>query len=120
MPAGDVIAIGQAIIGLICLIDETHAVAKECQDLKARCEVVKKILNDNQSILTDDDGLKSLKDAVDEGTKYLESRKKRWFVRNPVFEKLFFFRIAKCESRLDSWVSTVNLSLTVRNLLEGG
>jgi hypothetical protein len=120
MSAGDVIAIGQTIIGLIRLIDETHAVAKECRDLKARCEVVKKILDDNQSVLKDGDGLKSLKDAVEEGTKYLESRKKRWFVRNPVFEKMFFFRIARCEKSLDSWVTTVNLSLTVMNLLEVG
>jgi len=74
---------------------------------------VQKILSDNQSVLSDHDGLKDLMDVIDHAIKYLTNRRNKWFIRDPISEKLFFLRIAKYESRIDSWIITVTLSLTV-------
>ena len=114
MLVGDIFSIVTGALTLIRLIDETSGFYKECRDLRTRCYAVQKILGDNQSVLTDHDGLKDLIDVIDHAIKYLTNRRNKWFIRNPLSEKLFFLRIAKYESRIDSWIITVTLSLTVK------
>jgi len=112
---GDAIAVANGIVSLVRLIDDSFAFYKECRDLKARCQVVKSILEDNQTVFVDNKslGLDGLKDVVQAATRYLENKRTGWLYRNPFMEKVFFLRIDKFESKLDSWIVTLNLSISV-------
>jgi len=115
MVVGDVIAIVQGSVALIRLIDDAFAFYKECRDLKARCEVVKSLLEDNRDVFDDNqiEGLDGLKATVQEARKYLENKKTGWLYRNPFAEKIFFLRLDKFEKKLDSGIITLNLAISV-------
>jgi hypothetical protein len=114
MLVNDIISLIQALVAIIRLCDQVKGTRKEIRDLKARAKVVMKLLEDNKTRLSQDDGLNGLAAVLDEIREYLENRKVGWFYRNPVMEKVFFFKIDSFEKKLDSWSITMVLSLSVR------
>ena len=119
MAIGDVVAIIQGSVALIRLIDDSFRFYKECRDLKARCENIRSLLEDNRDVFEQNEvkGIDGLKAVVEEASKYLENKKTGWLYRNPFVEKVFFLRIDKFEKGLDSGIATLTLSLSVRRYL---
>ena len=115
MVVGDIIAIVQGSVALIRLIDDSFGFYKECRDLKARCEVVRSLLEDNRDVFDNNQiqGLDGLKKTVQEARKYLENKKTGWLYRNPFVERIFFLRLDKFTKKLDSGIITLNLAISV-------
>lgn len=116
MVVGDIIASIDGAVKLIRVIDESFGFYKECRDLKARCEVVKSIIDDNKDgfVRNNTKGLDGLKAVIEQACSYLGNKKTGWLYRNPFVEKVFFLRIEKFEKKLDSWIVTLTLSISVR------
>lgn len=114
---GDVVAIVNATVSLIRLIDDAFNFYKECRDLKARCEAIKSILQNQQDVFIDNTSLAldGLGDIVQAACRYLNNKRIGWLYRNPFMERVFFLRIEKFEKKLDSWIVTLNLSVSVRS-----
>lgn len=109
-----VLAAGSAAAELAKIIDEGFSFSSECRELQGRCNAIRSILNSNPQLINQNiPALAELRQRLDKCTKYLESCKERWFIRNPIFEVTFHRRIDKYKSRLDSWIIITTLSLAV-------
>ena len=109
MPLGDIIAIAQAAREIITIVDQTFAFSGECQELKQKCEVVKKILEGSETV----EDYPELKNAVERALAYLQECRKRRFVRNPFFEVVFHPRIEKYTRTIESWITIIILSVDI-------
>ena len=105
-------------LGVIKIIHEAFGFSAECRELAARCRAIQTILDNNESSFHDVAAISELSDRLVKCRKYLESCKERWFVRNPIFEVTFHKRIEQYKTRLDSWIITATLSLTVLSSLK--
>jgi len=113
MLVADVVGLIQGAVAVIRLCDQIKGTRKEIQELKARTEILKKLVEDNQERLPEADGIDGLNAVIKEVRDYLEDRRTGWFYRNPFVEKAFFLKIDGFGKRLDSWTMTLVLSLSV-------
>ena len=107
------IAVG--VIGLAItigqIIEDSFSFSDDCRQLKGRCSAVQAILTENE--LRELPTMAQLETQVQECAQYLESCKKRRFVRNPVFEVTFHRKIGKYVAGIDSWIIIATLALLV-------
>ena len=104
----------KAAILVAKIIHEAFVFKKECQQLRIQCLAIQDILDNKISSFHNDIATTELAEQLNECGKYLTSCKERWFVRNPFFEVIIFNgRIERYKARLQIWITTVNLSLTV-------
>lgn len=117
MLVAEIVGLIQGAVALIRLCDQIKGTHKEIQELKARTEIVKKLVEDNQERLTKNDGIDGLNAVIKEVKEYVENRRTGWFYRNPFVEKTFFLKIDCFAKRLDSWSITLVLSLSVSAII---
>lgn len=110
---GEVIGAVKAAIFVGALIQEAFAFSTECRELQTRCRAVQTMLEQKESSLRDVSGITELAESLGKCGKYLASCKERRFIRNPVLEITFHRRIEKYRIRIDSWIITATLCLTV-------
>ena len=107
------IAVG--VIGLAItigqIIEDSFSFSDNCRQLKERCGAIQAILRDNELIQLP--AIAELETQIQKCEEYLESCKKRRFVRNPVFEVTFHRKIGKYVSAIDSWIIIATLALVV-------